>query len=358
MKKIMFLLVVALLLVPSLGSAYWADSYQDHQYYVVFDEEGEAAVLATITMQNYDDIENLVLEIPGESFRIIGIVQQYYVYEDDEYWAYDTEYDDVDYTIEELSDSIRLDLTLPQPSEEQITLLVYYKSESYVEKKGTVYSFDFETASSEYDISNVNVYIDVVDDLYLKEGSSETEYKDNFVLGTASMEEVARDSGYYYYSNYQESTSALDPWESFHVTGKYSQTWLDMNWWKIVLGVLGIGMFMIGGVLVFQAVGKTKKRKFSLGLGFGAGSLLIFLWAGGVYAMGQIHDWIGYQYDEMFSVGLVLLLFLISLALFVLPSVFVGIKHGSKEGIMCFVAQLTTIVVLFVIALTGAIIFL
>lgn len=358
MKKILFLIAIALLLVPSFGSAYWADSYQDHQYYVVFDEEGEAAVLATITMQNYDNIENLVFEIPGESFRIIGIAQQYYVYESEDYWRYDVEYEDVDYTIEELSDSIRLDLTLPEPGEEQITLLVYYKSESYVEKKGAVYNFDFETMSSEYDISNVNVYIDVVDDLYLKEGSSETEYKADFAMGTASVEEVARDGGYYYYSNFQESTSALDPWESFHVTGKYSKTWLDMNWWKIVLGVLGVGLFLVGGVLAFQAVGKTKKRKLSLGLGFGTGSLLVLIWSASIYAMGHVYEWIGYQYDEMFSAGIVIFTLLVTLVLLVLPSVLTGLKYGAKEGIICFVAQIVTILALFVVALIGAIIFL
>jgi len=348
MKKIMCLIALALLLVP-MSSAYWGEGFQDHQYYVVFDEEGEAAVLATISFQNYGDVEELEFEIPVEDIRIIGVVQEYYVYDDEDYWRYDVQYAEVDYDLEELSDSVRLSFEIPE-DQEDVTIIIYYKTESYVEEKYDIYSYDFETISGNYDINNVNVYVDVVDDLYMADSSGETEYKDNFMV-MESVEEVALSRGYYY-SDTSESTSSLDPWESFHVTGEYSNTWLDMNWWKVVLGVLAVGLVLVGGVFGVKKMFK-KKKSVALKAGIASGALLSLIWGVTAYVMENLSQWVGYQYGAMFSIILMLLVVMLTFILLITPSVLIGFKLGLKEGLTCLIAEIATLFLLFFLGLLG-----
>ena len=344
----MCLIALALLLVP-FSTAYWGEGFQDHQYYVVFDEEGEAAVLATISFQNYGGVEDLEFEIPVKDIRIIGVVQEYYVYDDEYSWRYDTDYVNIDYDLEELSDSVRLSFSIPE-DQEDVTIIIYYKTQSYVEEKYDIFYYDFETISGNYDINNVNVYVDVVDDLYMADSSGDTEYKDNFMV-MESIEEAALSRGYYYSDN-SESTSSLDPWESFHVTGKYSGTWLDMNWWKVVLSVLVVGLVLVGGV---YGVKKTFKKKKSLALktGIASGALLSLVWGVTAYALENLWEWVGYQYGAMFSVVLVLLVVLLTLILLIVPSVLIGFKLGMKEGLTCLIAEIATLFLLFFIGLLG-----
>ncbi|MBT4174912.1 hypothetical protein HOE07_04515 [archaeon] len=348
MKKIFCLIALALLLVP-MSFAYWGEGFQDHQYYVVFDEEGEAAVLATISFQNYGGVEDLEFEIPVEDIRIIGVVQEYYLYDNEDYWRYDTQYADVDYTLEELSDSVRLSFDIPEDYED-VTIIIYYKTESYVEEKYDIFYYDFETISGNYDINNVNVYVDVVDDLYMADSSGETEYKENFMV-METAEDAALSRGYYY-SDTSESTSSLDPWESFHVTGKYSGTWLDMNWWKVVIGVLAIGLVLVGGVFGVKRMFK-KKKSLALKTGIASGALLSLIWGVTAYVMENLSQWVGYQYGAMFSIVLMLLVVLLTFVLFIGPSVLIGFKQGMKEGLTCLIAEIATLFLLFFVGLLG-----
>lgn len=343
----MCLIALALLLVP-MSAAYWGEGFQDHQYYVVFDEEGEAAVLATISFQNYGGVEELEFEIPVEDIRIIGIVQEYYIYDEESSWRYDTHYADIDYDLEELSDSVRISFDIPE-EQEDVTIIIYYKTESYVEENYGVYSYDFETISGNYDISDVNVYVDVVDNLYMADSSGETEYKDNFMVG--DIEEAALSRGYYYSDN-SESTSSLDPWETFHVTGKYSNTWLDMNWWKVVLGVFIVSLVLVSGVYGVKKMFK-KKKSLALKAGIASGALLSLIWGMTAFVLENLWEWVGYQYGAMFSVVLVLLVVMLTFILLIAPSVFIGLKQGLKDGLTCLIAQIATLFLLFFLGLLG-----
>src|SRR4030042_7183961 len=93
-KEFLSLCFLLPLIFPSIASANtpitpngtdFTKAGQDHYYTVVFDGEGEAAVLAKIKLTNKgkDDISSFSFDIPATSLRIINSVQE--VYEQEEY---------------------------------------------------------------------------------------------------------------------------------------------------------------------------------------------------------------------------------------------------------------------------------
>jgi len=353
MKKLIPLLALLLLLVPLVSAYYYPGSeFQDQYYYVIFDEEAEAATIAMITMNNYEDITDLELEIPGQNIRIIGIYQEYYEYDDDEdyYWRYDVKYQEIDYTTNELSESVVLNFDIPIQDQDQLKLYIYYKTESYATKHGDVYKFNFETIMGEYDTNYVRVAVDVTDDLYLEGGAAGIEYRDNILAGTAKMESVA---SYVPYTDtgFVKTTNALDPHESFHVTGKYANSWFALNWWKVVVGILIMGAVLVGAVYGIKKGIKNKKTKLSVLLGAACGAILGFLWLGSGYLLVHLRDLIGYQYDNTFAIFVVLLTILLSFLLLAIPPILMGIKYGLKQGIWCVISLVVALTILMIVGM-------
>ncbi|MFH1971986.1 MAG: hypothetical protein ABIJ18_00740 [archaeon] len=356
MKKLFPILLLAILLLPLVSAAmpYPGNEYQNHNYYVVFDEEGEAAILAQISITNPDELKTLELELPGEQFRIISVYQLYYEQLDEEqYWRTETVYKEVDYTIEELSESILLNLEIPKPDEENIQLYIYYKSESYVTQKGGVYSYDFETMMSDMDINYVSVSVDVTEDLYIKDGSTSTDYKSSFAAGDYAVSEMAYMP--YPYSNNQKTTQALDPHESFHVTGKYANSWFSINWWKVVLGILITGIIIFGTVFGIKKGIKDKKLKLSVLIGVLFGFLTSMIWLAFIFLVNNLRNIIGYQYSDMFGIFLIMIVILLTVILIASPPVFIGLKHGLKQGIWCLVALVITLTIFLILGMFATI---
>src|SRR3989338_1556591 len=86
MKKIMSLLFISMLLLSSVFATQISPSFnppnnfpfENNQYYaVLFDEEGEATVIAKINLQNMQkqEMKNLLLEIPGNA-QILYVIQE------------------------------------------------------------------------------------------------------------------------------------------------------------------------------------------------------------------------------------------------------------------------------------------
>ncbi len=351
MKKLFSILLLLLLLIPFTTALAWEPGFQTHDYYVVFDGEGEAAVLAQITLDNYDDnLDTIEFEIPGQDFRIISVVQKYSIEDEGEdYWYYDWDFANIDYEIEELSESILMTLDIPEKDQESIYLYIYYKSESYAEQKGDVFNFNFESIMSESDIHTMSVSIDVVEDLYLQGGSTETDYRSNLAAGTFDVAEEMMYAPYMKNSNFIENTGALDPHESFHVTGKYAESWFAINWWKVILGIFFFGAVLLAAVYGIKTGIKEKKMKRSVLFGSIFGLVLSFFWLVVAYLLTNLHNLVGYMYDDIFALFLVLITILISLLLLAIPPIFIGMKYGFKHGIWCLVSLVITLTLFLII---------
>ncbi|MDP3918334.1 MAG: hypothetical protein Q8Q35_00315 [Nanoarchaeota archaeon] len=367
MKKLLTVLLLMLVFVPTVFA--YSNFYGQEQYYsVTFDKEGEASVLAVFTIQDAEDLKDMKLEIPGEGIRIVSVTQEKYDYTETCYneeidcqWyrSYPVSYEDLSYTMTELTDSVTLDLELIElhEKEEEVKVIVYYKVESYVEETLGVYKFDFETISWEYDTSDVTVYIDVSEDLYLKGGNSEIEYKSGVATVEAMSESaVMMDRGFMppsYGSGYSESVSALDPYETFHVEGKYADSWWHVNWYKFVVGILiGIAV-VLAGVVGVKALYKKKKRLgLTVATGVGSGLVVAAMWLGVGYVI--INSTQIFGYNDFIPMMLGMLTAMMSLLVFVAPSVLLGWKKGVKSGVYSFIVSA---LVAFLLLIVGIIVY-
>lgn len=369
MKKLI-LIMLALLMVP-FASAIYDMGLQNQYYYIVFDEEAEASTIAIFSMNNYEDIKDMQLEIPGRDFRIVSFVQEYYDYTKEcvnwdevctgdvctktcssyqEYPRYPAKYAEVDYDTEVLSNSILLKFNIPEQDQNEIKLILYYKTESYAEKSSGIYKFDFETIKSGYDTDSVRVAVDVTNNLYLEGGQASIDYRDNVADGKVSSMEMASFVPYVQ-SAFVKESSVLDPLESFHVTGKYANSWFALNYWKVILGVLITGIVLCGTALGIKKGITDKTTRLSVLIGAVFGFILAGLWLGSGYLLRNINNLFGYYYNDTFSIFILLLAVLLSILLLSVPSILIGMKHGLKQGIWCLISEVITLTVLLVIGI-------
>ncbi len=256
MKKLILALSFILLVLPVNASPEIIMG-QEQSYSVMFDGEGEATVVAKITIQNLEDnaIDKILLQIPGESVRMIYAVEEYFQECEHfcvEYYYPRLEYKKPDYTAQQLADSTLYTFTLSQKLEplEQTTLILYYKANGYVDESLGLYKFDFKTIMTEYDVNEVRVAINVNSGLHLKEGKTDIDYRENFAaLGkamSAASEDIAEHSVYIgNRGEYTETAYGLDPWESFHVKGSYSEYKVLLYQLHATIALVALAVFLL-----------------------------------------------------------------------------------------------------------------
>ena|GEM_PF-2490991 len=368
-------------------------------YQVTFDGEGEATVLARFTKMNIgrDPILQLKMEIPGKHVTLKYVFQEVqeescwlecYSYESEcidsekvctlwneqnnscEAWedrclAYEDQcinYEEIceyyggttfvtlDFKKQTLSKSTQYTIDLEQPiySTETGTILVYYKVDGYVEKD-LAYNFDFETAKFPMDTEYVRVSVSTDADLYLKGEDSTIDYMPNFESYAAeASKDMAMSAGatsYFrdvssdvqYASGFVREARNLDPWESFHVTGKYvdeEYKWLlHLNW------VAGVALVLIALKLLWKPI--TKKLKLPKGkiarvasYGFLSGFSLV--WAGWLF-MGLwslVERWMNWYVSPLFGLSLLAASGVVLGAIIVWPAYKNGKKFGFGAGIV------------------------
>lgn len=275
-----FLIVLMLSAFLPLSSAKTSESYfHSNDYYVVsFDGEGDAIVSAKLVIDNFTDkrISNIDLELPGTAKLFKAVLEPYYspyyggyvlpepnLENSDIAPEYRNEWnaEKIDFSYDFTSTATILHLTLPHSIEpnSKAAVVLLYKVSRYAEKDllGTS-SFDFKTIIDKKAslIQNVRVAVNVQEGLFLKGGTSNVEYKPDF-FGSAAVSKMSSaevSSSYYrdYSSAIEYSQGAivknafnLDPFESFHVKGQYSENWLllflgDIILWIIILGIIGL----------------------------------------------------------------------------------------------------------------------
>src|SRR3989344_4838964 len=346
MKKI---LLIALLLVVSVYAQEairmptpvdGAGLGQNPFYSVVFDGEGDAIVAAKLKIQNIgkDNLKELSIEIPGEDVRLIHIMQEVIrfqkicgaydpkgncsYYYDQQVWP--PEYYSIDKNTEKLSTSAKVTLNLPAELKEGETgtVLLYYKTDSYVKKSLGVFNFDFETIKWIFDTDRIRVAVNVQQDLYLEGVKGKIEYQDNFATAEKALVSGVQSADLQQFSSQIEwqqgivkEASGLDPYESFHAKGRYAESWLNLNKGGIGVGVL-ITIIVLG-FLYYFVYRKIKNVKGNIvlkaiSIGVFSGIVSIVLWIIVSFLLDWIRQFIYYQYNSLLTLLIILIVGIIS----------------------------------------------
>jgi hypothetical protein len=403
MKKILNLILVLFLFLPLISAEemkvemimpdmpYPTEVFgHNHYYSVVFDEEGDAAVAAKLQIQNTgkEPLDKVVIEIPGDSVRIINALQevrqrqkQCYRWHDvciedeEKYgcvkyerecqhwdWRYVNQprFHTIDRTKEQLSKSVKFTLQLRENISEQETanIILYYKVQGYVDESLGKHNFDFETIKLGSDINNIRVAVNVQEGLYLKGGEAEIDYKQSFgamdkmaapaAEGVESQELQQFSNQITWARGYVKEASGLDPWESFHVKGEYAKSKASLHKLGIISGIIASMLVVVGLILAFVKLVKAKRnRPLSVALtGFLSAAGILATWFGAYYLLKVIDRVVGYRYDDVLSLLIVLLAAIIILAVLIAPAVYNGLKFGAMNGFLTLAATIVFLVVL------------
>lgn len=383
MKKTIAFFIVGILLIsavfatsisPVILPPKQAPFENNQQYAVLFDEEGEATVIAKITVQNFDTqpIEQLALEMPGKVqiiYAVQKIVPENELKSEHSYqWNKET-YDDFTYSIlspqqQNTGNSALVTLPLAKKiqQQEQLSLLIYYKVTGFVKEELGLFAFSFETPKIASHTTSVHVSINVASDLSLKDAKARTQYVDNTLFAQAqtmsfSKALMSMQNNYYLWNQgITKYVTALDPYENVLVTGTYARSWFRLYWFQTVISVL-VSIFILLMLLVsIRSAGKEgNERKDQWITSFLSALIVILIFIFGMWAA-QATRSIGPVPLQAIARNLDVLIgftmFISILATLVLPSVYIGKKqHSALAGIKTALLTVGWIVLLTIILL-------
>ncbi len=371
-------------------------------YSVIFDGEGEAEVVAKLSLNNLppEPLYGFSVEIPGTSVRIISIMQEAEAYDD---WRYDpygsgdgvrygpeyypAQYYPVLYTQETLSHSTMLRFELPVPVEqnERATILLYYKAGDYAKKSLGVWKADFETIRMGVDTHHIRVAVNALPDFKLKGSTTAVDYQSAFSLAI-SAKEAAPIGGapastlsklsdrVEHVSGLVKETQSLDPWESFHVTAAYASSSLLLYKWRILIIIAVVTLiFAALATLAVRFAAQMKcygsshtsaqrkdtlsrplKRSYpaqaaksaaltkALLVSFVSAVLVYFVYFGAVGVLWYAARVSSYHdgYAGLMFVLLPLFVGLAMLGLVFAPALYLGLREGAGMGLFAFGATL------------------
>ncbi|HLC20153.1 MAG TPA: hypothetical protein VJK72_04490 [Candidatus Nanoarchaeia archaeon] len=372
-------------------------SQSTQQFYTVtFDGEGEAAVAAKFTFVQ-KPMKTILIEVPGRNIRLINAIQeakslltqcaeyktqctagdervctQYYpdgtckTYEtihnpcfrqeqqcirSQQSYGWPYTYHPIKYTQEFLSKSTLFTLTLPIDTDEP-TILLYYKAQGYAQKSAGVWHANFETAKISDDTEQVRVALNVIPDLHLKGGKASVDYNTAFLSATkltsamesSELSDFSRQMEYT--QGYVKQSSALDPWESFHVKADYSSSAVLLYKGRILLISLAV-LSLIGASILGIKKLKPKSMPSSvrpIAIGTLSAFLIYALAFSAYWMLNNMYRWINSS-GELVVVLLVIVVIISILALLIAPSIYYGIKNGLSAGMLTFATTMITLII-------------
>lgn len=329
LKKIVVSLLFFFLLLPSvLSTELSLPGYRlpgNSQYYsVLFDEEGEATV--TVKLILHLPPPQIVLEIPGK-VQLSTVLQE--VSSPERRW--DAKYQPLAWK-QQLS---TYEITLADPFQQEVVLLLSYKAQGYVQKELGNFNFNFPTIKMPSAVDSVRVAINVQPNLHLKEGQSKVHYVDNsfFSKGIAHAEASSISQRVMYTQGMVKEAFALDPFENFTVTGVYGKSLLWLYRWE-TLGTI-VGVFTLLFVLLFtiKRLKRTNNKPLEIVVwGFLSAFFSLGVLASVFWIMDNLRHWVGYRYDGFLALLFGFSAFIGILALLILPPLYLGKKYGYKSG--------------------------
>jgi hypothetical protein len=246
---------------------------------VVYDGEGQATVAAELELGGLSaELKELTLDVPGTSVRVLRAFYRYpsaqkidgvtceedVIYQYDEQTKKDTK--KVTYNCVSLleakaqmaADSVRETVTFPLPlaAGESARLTLVYKATGDVSQGAMgVSNFTFESPLVALDLASIRVRVDVATGLYLKGGSSDTNYQEDASLAeglaVATIHSFSNkysrglDYGFSDSTAFVKSTTNLDPNESFSVSGTFATSWFALSWLQFVIAFLVLLILII-----------------------------------------------------------------------------------------------------------------
>jgi heme/copper-type cytochrome/quinol oxidase subunit 4 len=238
----------------------------------MFDDRGLASAAMRLDYVNNGQsaVDHIALQIPGRDVKVVsafvkeeclpenGSVRDYgyYYYDDCPYPGYSF----VPAGVSDLGGGrYRIALNESIPNGKSTSVLVFYRAFGYVKDDITGKRFDFETPSFDFDVDGTRVAIDVDEDLYLKEGGSEGNYRSmkstvmagvpDYAGGSQNLQSALSSSYSYvgYASGYVRQKSTLLAGETFTLSGTYGRGWLQLHLPEIAAALLvlaGTGWFV------------------------------------------------------------------------------------------------------------------
>ena len=403
MKKITPFLAIFLFLMPlvlgleqSIGQSMpYYPNYDNtgHYYSVLFDGEGESSAVARLNFKNTKptQIDTIRLEIPGNNIRIINAVEQYYNYKkvcieyDNSQQSIEVKkiensvsinprclkyntvkdyiptYVSADYTKDITSNALLLNIRLKSPlqPQETTTIIVYYKSKDYTTKSTGVFNYNFETIKTNFDVDYAQVGISVNEGLYLKEGKTNVNYRDNLaissMLSKSSFSEAEGAELYRSVSNvgqgsYVKTARALDPLESFNVKGKYSSSWTLLNIWKFtvsaIMSIIILGLLVLALIKSFRFIRKDNSIAKPIASGFIFAFTFSALWALFFLMMKYFSRIFGYRSELIFLIIGVIILGVASLAIIFGPAIYFATKYKPTFSIWYISSFVISIIII------------
>ncbi len=352
--------------------------FENNQYYsVIFDEEGEATVLAKLTFTNTENkqLQNTLLQIPKDA-KILALVQEispsnatrptyYEMYTLNHYFQYKK----ITYSKEYSFENTNIAFSFPEAikENEKGTILLYYKVNGYVQKDFNTYSFAFQTIKTPLDTTYIRASVHVEPELYLKDKKSSISYAGDNSFGmfasVAKMTSSDMSSLSSVSYNLEKNNNlqgvikeayTLDPYENLIVKGSYSSSFIALYFFTIleIIFFTGLGIFI--AIFIFKKLSsssrvfssdtelsssdvklsssesifiqKKKLRDIIFASFFSALALLIVL-GGGIIFMQNLSHMIGYKYREIIALITIIILFLASVCAVVLTPIYVGRKY-------------------------------
>lgn len=380
-KTIFSLSLLSLVFAPSswaLGIVPGSNTTNDQYYTVVFDGEGEAAVVARIDLTNNtkSSIDQVNLNVPAKSLRIINAAQSYRGYINDYPTGRPEIYPNYHYggyyslDSKQISNadgfSVKLTLVNSLSSQESTTILLYYKATGYVNNILGLRNFGFQTIKTDFDVDTVRVAVNAQEPFNVKGAKASTNYQPNFApisegksfsgaddasLGALSTQ-IQTEEGFV------KQTQSLDPGENFVVKGSYAES-------VVLLYLPDLVGWLIGAVIVlgvFWLVYRWWKRKHivlnqfsqinplikTIAISIASTTLLIVSSFLGLLLIEKFSS----QGQNPFLVLLVLLIMFVLATLFIFgPAVYFGIKYGIKYGVFAIAISVVFLIVALVFLL-------
>jgi hypothetical protein len=345
--------------------------HSNDYYSVTYDAEGDAIVAAKLILYNTknDDLSGINLEIPG-NVVIYNLVQEYYGWEGSKRYYRNPPpvFYPIEYERDQTSSATLLKLFLPREikTQKQGTILLLYKI-----PRGTVVDFlgvqkfDFKTIIDKNAIliQKIRVSINVQSDLYLKGGKAQVEYKPDYFAKVQSMETSEKGATSPELTDFSRRITYakglvkiaynLDPYESLHVKGKFSDSWWKLYLLEILFVILVIVIILFTlkiaawkkiKLLTFKSMLFNSKNKHYAAIiirssifGFISAFFITVICSLFIFLFNWLSRAMPYYYGNLLMPLLLLLGLIIIIASLFGPVVLVGKTYGIVEGILTLV---------------------
>lgn len=376
---------------------------QDHSYTVTFRGNGEAVVTMRIVFSNLNNepMSELKLKIPKvspqnvmayqlqrepqclrykaypmipDSRQVVTMEQpqceEYGAVNYFDYWYGKTTYYKSDAMMN--GNEVTIGLPMPVMTNESGSILLQYNAVGYTKKNWAGgYAFDFETATVNDKIRNLQIGINTDSDLVLKGSQGQVNYSLDAAapammkmdaraggLVNSQMDNLYQNIGY---GTVNKNATNLQPNDSYSVPGAYGKNWVQIYASEILITILVlvvlIALMVMLSVFLWKRYGKNVKGNSRtiltvIGVGFGTALVLSGFTGALMFVTFLLNRLYWYDVTGVIMLGLFVISAGIFLFLFISPALVMGVKRGVWAGVGTAAATIVWMKIFFLIMVT------